>query len=108
MLRTSRAGIVSEEIIEYPTAISEVTKSLEVKVYPNPSLGRLNVEMNEANSQNASLEIFSIVGESVLKFLNLKNGSNAFDISSLADGMYTIKIKSDIGEKTEKILLQHK
>jgi hypothetical protein len=108
MLRTSRAGIVSEEIIEYPASVNDVTNQLAAKVYPNPTQGSLNIEISDVRVQYATITILNLVGQQLKPTINWENGKSAIDVSDLADGVYILKIKSDLGEKTEKILLQHK
>lgn len=60
-------------------------KNLEVNLYPNPSNDEVNIEMkNEVDS----IEIYTILGQKVLESKNKQ-----INVSSLATGIYMVRIK---------------
>lgn len=73
-----------------------------VKVYPNPSIGWISLEY--PSSTNTRVEIFSIVGSKVLEQTNAE-GKMEMNLSNLAKGSYLVKIASDKGSWTKKIIL---
>ncbi len=68
---------------------------LACKLYPNPAANVLFVEiLNE--DENASVQIISIDGKVVLtEQLNSSDAVNSVDISSLANGIYTVIINTE-------------
>jgi PKD repeat protein len=71
----------------------------EISVSPNPGTG-LYVFVNPANSK-FDYTITDISGKEVLK---ANSDKNSFDISNCADGVYFVKIVSDYGTKTLKLV----
>lgn len=66
----------------------------QVTLYPNPTVGRLNVESVEAIDQAV---IFNSLGQEVLVLRNLGNQS-VVDLSQLAKGSYTMRMGLQNGE----------
>jgi hypothetical protein len=77
-------------------------------VFPNPSVDRINLcfELNEA--QNVSLELADLTGKIVFfKNLGLIQGikNETISTNSLAKGTYFIKLNTDKGTQTQKIVV---
>ena len=69
---------------------------------PNPASDTVNITLSNAN-ENATLEIFNTQGKQVLTSdLNAKQ--NQIDISELPQGMYILKVTSENGVQTERLL----
>ena len=66
----------------------------EVKIYPNPTAGILNIQTN-ANVKNVS--IYTLLGKEILTTTAIK-----IDTSHLSSGMYILKITSVEGTQTTK------
>jgi hypothetical protein len=77
-------------------------KQKEIAFFPNPvSSGILNFKTNEET--NLKIEIFDFLGRKILE----KNQVNyTLDISELKKGNYLMKIISDKGNKTEKLIVE--
>ncbi|MGJ8593192.1 MAG: T9SS type A sorting domain-containing protein [Aquaticitalea sp.] len=71
-----------------------------LKLYPNPANDFISIESN--NALITSVEIFNILGKSVYSQNGLTD--NTLDISALSNGMYLLKITSDKGSITKKII----
>jgi hypothetical protein len=73
----------------------------EMKVYPNPSKGVLNIELKGA----FSYEVIDLNGRMVLA----GKGSNAskVELSNLADGLYRLQVLNEKGMRSENILVQN-
>lgn len=77
------------------------------KIYPNPSSGVLNLEMEKAQKGAVEMQIFDLNGRLVQNESFSSTGSNwrkQIDITALPVGMYTIKIKNEGIEVNKKIL----
>lgn len=65
------------------------SNNYQVKVYPNPSAGIFNIELNE--HANMSIEIYSIIGQKIYSE-NIQNNIQQVNINSLTEGMYLIRV----------------
>ena len=71
-------------------------------VYPNPTTGELKIENGELKIE--SIEIFDIYGKNIFNFqLSIFNSIN---ISHLPAGVYFVKITTETGTITQKIVKQ--
>jgi hypothetical protein len=85
--------------INYPTG--------EFKVYPNPILGELFVELNSMIDESFTLEMYTAKGERI-KSECLQGGSNqhSIDASSLKSGIYILRLISASGKYTEEVIIK--
>jgi hypothetical protein len=67
-----------------------------VSVFPNPSAsGRFNLEVNNANAKQAlAVEVTNSLGQRVYAGTAKDNFRNDLDLSGLASGIYTLKVKN--------------
>jgi len=83
------------------TGIKELTaQNSIVNLYPNPTTGELRIASGEL--QVESVEIFDITGKTIQHF----NVATTINVSHLSNGIYFVKIKTDKGELTQKIIKQ--
>jgi hypothetical protein len=84
-------------------------KSIEetVSVYPNPSNGIVNVDLQGLIAQNASIEVYNAMGQLIL-VNNYTESNSKFEInlSGNASGIYTIKLIADGQVITKRVVLQ--
>ena len=71
----------------------------EADIYPNPTKGMIHVE----GTGLLQVEVFNILGQSVL---NINEDFEAIDVSSLQNGIYFVRLKTDQGEKTVKLVIE--
>ncbi len=83
----------------------DATKNVVFSAYPNPSRGMLNV--NLSTPRNSIVTISNMIGAEIRRFAMKSNElSTVLDLTDLQDGIYFIKVKTDIGESTERIVLR--
>lgn len=96
--------------VETPTRITYINNQvanidkneLEIKIYPNPTSGILNIE---AFASIETIKVFSTDGRIV--FEKATSGTNAtIDISHLTPGMYTIQAISSKGQSFNPIIIK--
>jgi Leucine-rich repeat (LRR) protein len=79
---------------------SIITIDNSVGVYPNPVNDMVNIK---ANTTISSIEIYDVQGRIVhKKITNQKR--ELIDVSAYSNGIYFLKIKTEVGEKVEKIV----
>lgn len=80
----------------------DVTNS-NIKVFPNPASSNLNI--NSTLTKTVDMQVMNALGQQVSTF-QVKNGSNAFDISGLSKGMYMLNFVVDGKSYTHKVSVQ--
>ena len=89
--------------------ISESSSNQGITVYPNPSSGKININLSDNTKKNILVEIDDICGKKI--FSNrIENPSNliSIDADKIENGSYFIKIISDNHlVKVQKIILIH-
>ncbi|MGD0709677.1 MAG: T9SS type A sorting domain-containing protein [Bacteroidales bacterium] len=76
--------------------------SIEFSIYPNPANDNVIIE-NASINRNNEIFIYSIQGELLLKLQMLKAKTD-IDISSLAKGIYFLKVSTEKGMETIKFV----
>jgi len=77
-----------------------------LRIFPNPTSGRLNIYIDENVETNTKLEIFNMMGNMVLQ--NCFYGNNQFeiDLTALPNGIYLLKITFDKNSSTIRVIKQ--
>ena len=80
-----------------------------VTLYPNPTSSIVNVEFEMGNEQwkDAEIQIFDMYGK-LLRTEPVNDSTIQTDMSSFADGVYTLRIKTQDGVVTRKVVKQAK
>ncbi len=93
---TAIAGSTSKNDVVDPLQKPEdIAETPEVHVYPNPNKGILKVEIkNLSPGSSREMRIYDLAGRQVLVKENFENYSE-FDLNSLKDGIYILRIKID-------------
>lgn len=93
---------------ELPLALNQLTLAEgSVDVYPNPAADYVNVNLNLVNTSGVvTYEIADMTGKVVYseRRNNLKSGMNRISLHGLATGAYILKISTDSGVYSEKLL----
>ena len=86
---------VTEEIQVGTSSTSEVISSHVLEVYPNPASGVINLELVEPQKGQLQLLVINPLGKAVLQDNISGSGTSTIDVSSLAGGMYMIRVASE-------------
>ncbi len=82
----------------------ESNSSTNYSIYPNPSNGIINISNLETNSR---IEIINAMGQKIMdKKMNPSILTIEIDLSNYSKGLYFVKVQSDLGIETYKIILQ--
>jgi len=88
--------------ISVPLGIADLEKS-DILIYPNPTTGQLQVQSSKFKVQ--SVEVFDIFGKKVSSYHLITSSSNLLiDISHLPADIYFVKIATETGIITKKII----
>ncbi|MFZ6052913.1 T9SS type A sorting domain-containing protein [Halocola ammonii] len=103
-----------DELIDYencnwvPVGIDEI-ESVEFQIFPNPANERIQVKFENHQSEVLkSISIIDLQGRTLKEKL-LNSSSKEFEIyvSDIPNGVYFLKLKSAIGNSTQRLLVQH-
>lgn len=89
--------------IEVTDALGVNDQNLEtsISMYPNPASEFINIALSDSQTIIA-IDCYDVFGKKVLKTTQ----NEQMDVSSLQSGLYFIKIKTDLGSVTKKIIVQ--
>jgi hypothetical protein len=83
------------------TAIDELSDNL--KIYPNPSTGFVNIEM-PSSAKNTGATVFNSGGQ-IVRTLKLQNQINNVDLSDLSKGIYFVKLAGSENNEMKKLVI---
>ena len=83
---------------ETPTGINETAENLAFSIYPNPTTGKLTIEIGTEVITN--IAVTNLLGEVVLQ-PQIQQGT--IDISSLSTGMYILNIATKNGKSAQRV-----
>jgi hypothetical protein len=88
--------------IEVPSNVKRYLKK-QVSVYPNPASEIMNVDVGEVES--GKLQLFNIAGQ--LQYdVAISDQLNMIDVSSFAPGSYFLKVSTEKGAYSKKVLVK--
>ena len=106
-----RAGTYGRGLWSTPLYITTALPNVanikpEVKVYPNPTSGEVFIEFVSSNS-TADISIFNALGEKISDISVESNGDGKYtlNIGDKPKGVYFIRIQTEQGLTTEKLVL---
>jgi BNR/Asp-box repeat. len=81
-----------------------------VKVYPNPAVETLNIEINASQASDVHIDIYNITGQKVaeenLAALSIGINARQISISNLTTGVYFVTVKANGFEETQKLVVK--
>ena len=95
------AGIDSNKIFVYPNGISEIDQK-NIRIVPNPATSRIMVS---AAQNITEVNMMDVDGEVIFSNINIGRKSLNIDISTYADGLYLVRVKTEEGAKIFKLLI---
>jgi hypothetical protein len=88
-------------------SIQENDKTTGCLVYPNPTTGELRFEIRDMRNEICDIKIFDVYGREIvveISNLNTQISNLQIDISHLQSGVYFVKIETETGTITQKIM----
>ena len=90
--------------IQVPLSTEDTTFS-NLKIYPNPTTGFVNIDLGNQNLEsNSIVKLFDIQGR-MISTKEMKTAIDNINISNLSDGVYLITIENGSSRTTKKIVL---
>ncbi|WP_040540497.1 phosphodiester glycosidase family protein [Pedobacter arcticus] len=76
-----------------------------ISIYPNPAKDNITIALNDSNIKKFEVEIFNMMGESVLKDTYI-GSKTTIATNKLNEGVYVLHLKSKNTTQTFKLLIQ--
>jgi len=90
------------------SGIKAVSTEEAVNVYPNPSTGVVNIDLQGALAKNATVNVYNAMGQIVLtQNFNEVLGKYEINLSNQASGIYTIKLIADGQVISKRVTIVH-
>jgi hypothetical protein len=86
--------------------LPENSNTLAVRVFPNPTKGKITLESQTVNLDEMTAVILDLTGKVMVESSSMKNTRGTFDLSHLPKGMYLLKLYSTKEVITKKIILE--
>ena len=100
-----KAIVVEEEPVPEILPFEFADKDSFFRVYPNPNTGQFTLELREVSDHAViSVEIFSLIGESVMKLDLPEMKQYLFDLSARQPGIYLIRVMRGDKVGVEKVI----
>lgn len=74
-------------------------------VHPNPSNGVISISAELLNNANANLEVLNLQGQVIYSSELGSSINETIDLSHVTNGMYMVRLSSEAGVHTEKIMI---
>ncbi|HOY96181.1 MAG TPA: T9SS type A sorting domain-containing protein, partial [Catalimonadaceae bacterium] len=85
----------------FVTATKKTLVENDISFYPNPSKGKLEVNVPEAGV----LQLYNTKGETVLN-TRLEAGQQVLNFSQLSKGLYLLQFRNSGGQVSKKVILE--
>lgn len=88
-------------------SVDENDLSQFVKVFPNPTRGEFNVEVNLPQATQLNISITNMLGEVIktIEEAHTFGGTYSCDLSNFSDGIYFVNIRTENGTTVQKVTL---
>jgi photosystem II stability/assembly factor-like uncharacterized protein len=103
------AGVDDIQLTAKSLGIRENLSQLVCRIFPNPTNGLFQMEVNLKQPGKVSIQVVSLSGQIISdEQFNCSNESltKSFDLRNLARGVYQVMIKTPDGNHTERITIQ--
>jgi hypothetical protein len=77
----------ANNVVNFGTGIGQLTDSQSIRIYPNPTAGKVNI----SGSENMDISVYSTTGNLVYSLM--KGPAREIDLSNLENGLYIIQLK---------------
>ena len=87
--------------------INDVDFASEINLYPNPTNGKVTVQFGANANDKAELEVINVMGQTVVApaVVSLSNNTYTMNLSTLANGVYYIKVTNDGKTAIKKVTI---
>jgi hypothetical protein len=99
-------SVFTDTISLFASSINDVMSDISLSIYPNPSNGMFNLDINNPNSSEMIISVFNSLGQ--LVYIREVHSVKAFErinLSAMEAGIYSIRLLSGGIVKSTKLIL---
>jgi glycosidase len=101
-LQAGEYRLYTTKLLQNPLSTDEIEQiKNEFVLFPNPSTG--SFKLNKAVTE---VEIYDMLGRKVKSFKGDFNSNRTFNVSNLKPSIYLIRIKSEMGTDTKRLIIE--
>ncbi|QXP79368.1 MULTISPECIES: T9SS type A sorting domain-containing protein [Winogradskyella] len=89
--------------VEESLSVNDFNLDGLINLYPNPTTNILNVDLTNLD-EDVSYQVFNILGQDIQKGSLKSNTTNVLNLSSYQSGVYFIKLSTNSGSMTQKLI----
>ena len=93
--RDDSVSVIFEYFAPEGTSVPAYTLSASLSVFPNPTREQLRI-FNYELRESTTVEIYNVMGQKILSIESLQSTETTTDVSTLASGMYFLKIGNSV------------
>ncbi len=88
--------------------IEENDNKVSLVVFPNPNKGSFAIQIESAQTQNVSVEVLNVAGQTMFgKSLEVDSSNTVqVDLGQVENGIYFVKVSTTTGSKVQKVTIQ--
>ncbi|MCF8296182.1 MAG: T9SS type A sorting domain-containing protein [Saprospiraceae bacterium] len=93
----------------YINSITDYQNNINLNIFPNPSRGQFNLEIETKQLGQIELCLFNLQGQLIScrnENLNISKNIISYDLENLQRGVYYLRLKTETSLITEKIVIQ--
>ena len=90
------------DVVMNRNAVKDLTET-GVAVYPNPNNGQFNIALTQSFGSNVQVVVTNMAGKVVKEWSGANNGMLNMNASDLADGIYTVSVRSGDHSSSSRI-----
>jgi len=87
------------------TKVSDLLAGFGMKLYPNPTTGRVNIDLDWKDVREVLVSVFTIQGDQVFRKAYFTGERIVLDLSGNASGMYMIRLDGENRSEISKLII---
>lgn len=103
-------GITTFDIVIDPnetiTSVGEISLENQISIYPNPAQNQLFITFEEGLTATGQLELFNLNGAMIFQRILPSQRLIPISLVGIENGLYFLKIKTEKGAITKKVIIQ--
>jgi hypothetical protein len=103
LIKTDSLGFAPYGVAEEKSAVHE---RIALSVTPNPASRVVRVDYSLPRESEASLSLYDVTGRQVYSSFGLRASPFRLDLRSMPAGVYLLKLDSDLGSATRKLVIE--
>jgi hypothetical protein len=90
------------------TSVSNLGEEFMAKLWPNPTSGKVNIELTWNDMQKADVSVYNVLGVEVFRDQYNAGDLIRFDLEGKASGVYVVKIQAEGRTVVKKVTLERR